>query len=45
MFTFPDGSSPEFEAYLVGFLVPFLAAAAGFSIGAVRSMLSRLDKS
>jgi len=44
VFQFPEWNDPGFQAFLVGFLIPFLSAAFGFAIGSVRSIISKLDK-
>jgi len=44
MFNLPEFGTPEVEAYFVGFALPFIAAALGFAVGAVRNMLRRVNE-
>jgi hypothetical protein len=41
---FPSSSDPVFEAFLVGFALPFLAACGGWAIGLIRHLVSLFDR-
>lgn len=39
MFNIPDNASPEFQAFVTGMFLPFLAACLGAAVAFVKSIL------
>jgi len=44
MIHIPELSDPNFQAFIAGFFLPFIAAAMGFAVYVVRKYLSNVDK-
>ncbi len=39
----PSSNDPNFEAFIIGFFLPFLAATGGFLVGMVRKMINMIN--
>lgn len=44
MINIPITTDPNFQAFICGFMLPFLAAAFGFTISIVRHILENVDR-
>jgi len=44
MFSIPEFSSPEFQAFVTGMFLPFFAAALGYAVSVVRHLLFSLKQ-
>jgi hypothetical protein len=40
---FPQSEDVNLQAFITGFFLPFLAAAAGFAISVVRNLLKKIE--
>lgn len=43
-FIFPDGSSLEFQAFLTGLFLPFMAGLLGFGVASVKAILLNIKE-
>lgn len=39
----PDTSDPNFQAFITGFMLPFLSSAFGFAVFVIRKIISNAD--